>query len=57
MKTFSYDNCGGNTLYTWAYINGPTNGERYIWVAGHNEFTLCTRAVIDDFGNLVGVTA
>lgn len=56
MKTFSYDTGGSNTMFCWSYINRYQTGERVIWVAGMNEFTTDRRAVIDDFGNLVGVS-
>ena len=56
MKTFSYDTGGSNTMFCWGYINYYGTGARGLFVHGSGSFTTSGRAVIDDFGNLVGVS-
>lgn len=55
MKTLTYDSGGYNAAFCWGYIYSYNTTKRIIWVAGYNEFTKDRRAVIDNFGDLVGV--
>lgn len=55
MKSFTHDQGGWNEAFYWSYIHRYLTNERIIWVCGSNEFVNAQRAVIDDFGNLVGV--